>query len=129
MAGARNELESLWAPNRWLLPDSAAGEGPKFNPDERLKEISGVRLIAATDEKPKSAYIKSLDAKLRSEDTPCKLSLLSRLDAACHTHVLGNSPDEFKSKFEATIMEDMLPPKAKGKEELEHKVRRTSDCR
>ncbi len=112
-----------------MLPDSAAGEGPKFNPDERLKEISGVRLIAATDEKPKSAYIKSLDAKLRSEDTPCKVSLLSRLDAACHTHVLGNSPDEFKSKFEATIMEDMLPPKAKGKEELEHKVRRTSDCR
>ena len=73
LAGARNELESLWAPNRWLLPDSAAGEGPKFNPDERLKEITGVRLIAATDEKPKSAYIKSLDAKLRSEDTPCKV--------------------------------------------------------
>ena len=58
-----------------------------------------------------------------------QVSLLSRLDAACQTHVLGNSPDEFKSKFEATIMEDMLPPKAKGKEELEHKVRRTSDCR
>ena len=51
------------------------------------------------------------------------MSLLSRLDAACHSHVLGNSPDEFKSKFDATIMEDMLPPKAKGKEELEHQVR------
>ena len=77
MAGARNELESLWAPNRWMLPDASDGEGPKFNPDERLNEISGVRLISSTDEKPKSAYIKSLDAKLRSEDTPCKVRMTS----------------------------------------------------
>ena len=80
--------------------------------------MGGHRLVAEkTDGKLHSAYLKTLDAELRSDDTPCKASLLDRLDVLCAQHP-RNIAD--LAAVEESVLEGMLD--TNGKQALHHRI-------
>ena len=92
----RGDLETMWSPNRWL----ADGSNDEFNPDERLKEVGGARLVAITTKAPKSAYIKKIDAAMKlTMDVGIggkAESLLDRIDAVMKKLPATSIEAEFK---------------------------------
>ena len=82
-------------------------------------EVSGRRMVAENlSGRINSAYLRALDAELRSNDTPCKLSLLDRLDVICAQPPAKMIEDE--AAFNGSILDGMLD--GRGTVELRHRV-------
>ena len=131
---ARNDLETMFVENLWLLEDfhaeadtgaekpatevSASAQKSLYDPAQRQKEVNGIRMVQENmSARTQSAYLKGLDADMRSDDTPCKLSLLERLDSVC-SQPTKNIADP--AEFESQVLDGMLG--ANGAVELRHRV-------
>ena len=76
-----------------------------------MKEVTGQRIVAERIgfEKIGSSYLRMLDLRLRSEETPCHVSLLARVDDV-HKASMGKLLQD--AELEAKVLEDMIRPVA-----------------